>query len=195
MKRIIFAVLMVLLLTSGMASAADLSKLLKASKIDSSKIQEVLQAYQGLPSQSVLEIKFKINLGGTNYYSVKPDINDVTLQYLIMPHYQCIMQALSEQELEMLEQNDPGLHDSFFGVAQRPQLKQAEQAGYSMYLFFNTAAHPKFLDCFKSRTEVTFPMGILKMRQTQNGADQTIYSQNPATGSMVTAPIGPFQPK
>ena len=178
-----------LLLFPSTSMADDLANLL--ANTDLATISDALQS-QGLPSQSVIEIKGKIDMGNTNYYSVAPNLD---LTHILFGQFiPCIENSCTEQELSIIN-NDENLKKTFFGHAIRPQLKESEHKGYSVYFYMNTAAHPKILECFKKITHIEFPMGNLIVKYAKTGPEQSIYPHNPASGSVVTKALGPFQPK
>lgn len=183
-----------LIVSASIARADALSSMVKLKKFQPLAMASAIQSTQGLPSQSVMEIKGRIDMGSTNYYSVIPEF-DAGIQYILMLWIGAIHSTLTEQEINYLVQTDPDLSETLFGGAIRPQFKQSEQQGYSLFIFMNTAAHPKLLEAFKSLNQVEFPMGKLIVKYSQNGPEQSIYAHSPATGSTVTKTIGPFQPK
>jgi hypothetical protein len=194
MKPCVFILTLTLILLASPSMADGILNNLKMKKIEPKVTSSAIQSTQGLPSQSVIEIKGRIDMGSTNYYSVMPEM-ETGLMAVFMLWLREIESTLTERELDSIFFNDPDLEKTFFGGAVRPQFKQSEQQGYSLYLFLNTAAHPKLLEAFKNLKQVEFPMGKLTVKYSQNGPEQSIYAHSPATGSTVTKTIGPYQPK
>lgn len=194
MKTSVSVLTLTLILLASPSMADGILSKLKMKKIEPTVMASAIQSTQGLPSQSVIEIKGRIDMGSTNYYSVIPEM-DAGLMAILMLWVQALESTLTEREFESVLLNDPDLEKTLFGSAIRPQFKQSEQQGYNLYIFLNTAAHPKLLEAFKNLKQVEFPMGKLIVKYSQNGPEQSIYAHSPATGSVVTKTIGPYQPK
>jgi hypothetical protein len=192
MKPCVSVLTLILSLLASPSMADGILNKLKMKKLEPTVMASAIQSTQGLPSQSVIEIKGRIDMGSTNYYSVIPVAG---IEAILYSWIQALESTLTEREFESVLLNDPDLEKTLFGSAVRPQFKQSEQQGYSLYVFLNTAAHPKLLEAFKNLKQVELPMGKLIVKYSQNGPEQSIYAHSPATGSVVTKTIGPYQPK
>ncbi len=133
--------------------------------------------YQIDPMASVLVIKGKINMGTTDYYSVKPVIN---LDFLTIDGKHLTEGALGLGILKM---------DVF------EQLKSSASAGWTIYICSLTGSNPSYWQKFKAISNVTLKSaGVVEVKYQQSGGYETIIVA-PGAGLQISKPISPVQPK
>ncbi len=194
-KGWVVSILFMQLVSPALAGGGlDLSSL-KGQLLDSSFVGKALEDYTGQPYHSTIELKGKINLGSTAYYSVTPELTMNLKEQIVGPWGQSLYSLyanLNPTEKAALEQELQGKDIFAFGV--RPQYKANEAQGYSIYFHLYTG-HPKLMEAFKQLSQAKFTMPDLIITYTQSGPGQKLFSKTPAAGSTVTKPLSPFQPK
>jgi len=174
-KIIITFVLSVLILWATTAMAIDPAKI---GKVPIMTHVAPASQYQSDPMASVLVIKGRINMGTTDYYSVKPTIMgpDTIL--------------IDGQPLEAIAQEY-----GIYGMDFVPQFKSSASAGWSIYLVSMTGSNPDFWQKFQAISNVTFKSaGMVSVRYQQNGNNEVLTAL-PGMGMEITKPAGPVKPK
>ncbi len=173
-KIVITLVLSILLVWAGTAMAINPAKIKKVPILTHAT---PANQYQSDPLDSVLVIKGKINMGTTDYYSVKPSI----APQLFTIDGKNLIEAAQEMGIYKM--------DVF------PQLKSSASAGWTIYLCAMTGSNPSYWQKFKEISNVTYTSyGMVEVKYQQSGSSDPIMVA-PGAGIQISKPVGPVQPK
>ncbi len=174
-KIAITLVLSILIFWAGTALAVNPAKLGNIPLVAHNKSAS---QYQSDPMASVLVIKGKINMGTTDYYSVKPMLDGGEHFTIDGKPLFTVAQELGIYKMDIF-----------------PQLKSSASAGWTIYLCAMTGSNPSYWQKFKEIGNVTLTsFGMVKVKYQQNGPTDNI-SVAPGAGIQISKPVGPAQPK
>jgi hypothetical protein len=174
-KIIITFILSVLIFCATTAMAIDPSKLGNVPMIT---LTSPASQYQSGPMDSVLVIKGKINMGATDYYSVKPLIEAPEQLTIDGQPLTTIAPELGIYKMDIV-----------------PQLKSSASAGWTIYLCAMTGSNPNYWQKFQAIGSVTYKsFGMVLVKYQQNGTNEALVAK-PGMGMEITKTIGPVKPK